>query len=328
MQIVSFYERQRIELYLRLRLGVRDIGRRLKRDPGVISREIQRNSRKDGEYLAVEAQKKAVFHARKTNKRKLETNQKLHDWVERRLQAGWSPELIAGKLKEQPPRELRGASISHEQIYEYIYQGEGKWEGWYHYLVRKQPKRRKQRGRKPQRNLIKERVPVSLRPEVINERKRYGDWESDLALYRKQQAGLSVQYERKGMLVRIHKVANKTAEENEQALMKTLEDLPLEYGKSMTFDNGLENVCHTNIRDTFNLETFFCRAYAAWQKGGVENVIGIIRRHLPKNTDLAKLTDEDIYIIQEKINNRPRKKLNYKTPNEIFQEQLSVALNS
>ena len=134
---------------------------------------------------------------------------------------------------------MRGASISHEQIYEYIYKGEGKWEGWYRYLVRKQPKRRKQRGRKPQRNLIKERVPISLRPEIINERKRYGDWESDLALYRKQQAGLSVQYERKGMLVRIHKVANKTAEENEQALMKTLESLPPEYGKSMTFAQRL-----------------------------------------------------------------------------------------
>ncbi len=130
------------------------------------------------------------------------------------------------------------------------------------------------------------------------------------------------------MLVRIHKAANKTAEENEQALMKTLEDLPPEYAKSVTFDNGLENVCHTNIRDTFNLETFFCKAYAAWQKGGVENTIGIIRRHLPRSADLAKLTDYDIYIIQEKINNRPRKKLNFKTPNEVLQEQLSGALNS
>jgi len=328
MQIVSFYERQRIELYLRLKLGVRDIGRRLKRDPGVISREINRNSRREGKYIASYAQRKADFHARKTNKRKLETNEELHDWVEKKLIAGWSPELLAGKLKEQPPRELRGASISHEQIYEYIYQGEGKWEGWYHYLVRKQPKRRRQRGRKPHKSRIKDRIPISLRPEVINKRKRFGDWESDLALYQKQKACLSVQYERKAMLLRMHKVRNKTAEENEQALMKTLEEFPAESVKSMTFDNGLENVCHIEIRDTFNLETFFCRAYAAWQKGGVENVIGIIRRHLPKGTDLAKLTDDDIYQIQEKINNRPRKKLNYKTPNEVLQEQLSVALNS
>ncbi len=328
MQIITFYERQRIELYLKFKWGAREIGRRLKRCHSDISREIRRNKNKENRYIAAEAQKKADFQARKTNKRKLETNEALHDWVEKKLKEGWSPELIAGRLKEEPPKELKGATISHEQIYEYIYKGEGRWEGWYHYLVRKQPKRRKQRGRKPRKTPIKERIPLSQRPEIINNRKRFGDWESDLALYRKQKEVLSVQYERKGMLVRIHKAANKTAEENEQALMKTLEDLPPEYAKSVTFDNGLENVCHTNIRDTFNLETFFCKAYAAWQKGGVENTIGIIRRHLPRSADLAKLTDYDIYIIQEKINNRPRKKLNFKTPNEVLQEQLSGALNS
>lgn len=315
-------------MYLKFKWGPREIGRRLKRDPGVISREIKRNSRTDDKYVASDAQKRATFKSRKTNRRKLETNEALHDWVEKCLKEGWSPELISGKLKEQPPKTIKGATISHEQIYEYIYEGEGKWEGWYHYLVRKQPKRRKQRGRKPHKTTIKERVPISARPEVINTRERFGDWESDLAVFRKQKEVLSVQYERKGMLTKLHKVANKTAKENEQALMKTLEDLPPEYAKSVTFDNGTENVCHTNIRDTFNLETFFCKAYAAWQKGGVENTIGIIRRHLPKSTDLAKLTDDDIYKIQEKINNRPRKKLNFRTPNEVLQEQLSVALNS
>ncbi len=328
MQTLTFYERQRVEYYLRLKMGIRKISRRLRRNHSVISREVRRNRNKEEEYRATVAQRKADFHARKTNKRKLETNPVLHSYVERKLKEGWSPELIAGRLKNQSPKELPGMSISHEQIYEYIYEGKGRWEGWYHYLLRKRPKRRRKKGRKPHKCPIKERIPITIRPDIINGKKRFGDWESDLANYCKQKMGLSVQYERKGMVVRIHKVADKTAEENEQALTRTIEEFPSDYVLSITFDNGSENVCHTNIRDIFNVQTFFCRAYAAWQKGGVENAIGLVRRYLPRKTDLATLTEEEIYQVQEKINNRPRKKLSYRTPNEVLQELLSGALNS
>lgn len=133
-----------------------------------------------------------------------------------------------------------------------------------------------------------------------------------------------MQYERKFMITKFHRVVNRTAEENNRAIRETFDGLPLELRKSLTFDNGSENVCHAKLRDTFQLDTFFCDPYSAWQKGGVENTIGLIRRYLPKNTNLATVTDDELQAIEDRINNRPRKKLNYLTPNEA----LGVALNS
>lgn len=324
MQILTQYEREQIAYSLKLKRGVRTIARLLKRDHSVIVRELRRNRLPDGTYDSLRAQKKADLRARKTNHRKLEVDWRLHDWVEKKLKAGWSPELIAGRLKEYPPKEVRGRTVSHEQIYQYIYQGEGRFEGWRHLLYRKHRRRRTRYGRKPQKTLIPERVSIHDREKEIDLRERIGDWESDLTLYRKQKEALSVQYERKTMITRLHRVANKTAAENERAIRETLNAMPAELAKSVTFDNGSENVCHTKIRDAFHLATFFCDAYSAWQKGGVENAIGLIRRSLPKTTDLSTLTDDDLEQIQEQINNRPRKKLHYQTPNEA----LAGALNS
>lgn len=324
MQILTQVEREQIAYSLKLKRGVRTIARLLQRDHAVIVRELARNRLPDGTYDPRRAQKKADFRARKTNHRKLETDWRLHDWVEGKLRTGWSPELIAGRLRAHPPPQVRGVTVSHEQIYAYIYEGEGRFEAWYQLLHRKHRRRHPRYGRKPQKQRIPERVSLHDRPAVIDDRQRVGDWESDLALYRKQAAALSVQYERVLMLTRLHKVANKTAEENERAIGETLDAVPPALAKSMTFDNGSENVCHARVRDLFNLATFFCDPYAAWQKGGVENAIGLIRRSLPKDTDLSTLTDDDLVQIQERINNRPRKKLNYQTPNEA----LAGALNS
>lgn len=324
MQIVSHYEREKIEYYVKLKMSIRAIARRLKRDHSVISRELERNSCK-GTYIAREAHKKASLKTRKTNKRKLETNGLLHDYVEKKLKSGWSPELIAGRLKEHPLPELKKATISHEQIYEYIYEGEGRWEGWWHYLHRARPKRRQRRARnkKPKIHIV-ERISIDRRPDIINQRKRFGDWETDLAVFKKQKEGLAVQYERKAMLTRIHKVKNKTAEESKEAIVKSIDTLPQHLFKSLTFDNGGENVCHVHFRKEFGIETYFCDTYAAWQKGGVENTIGLIRRYLPRETNLSKITDEDITAIQEAINNRPRKKLHFLTPNEALSREINL----
>ncbi len=325
MQILTQYEREKIAYSLKLKRSTRDIAKAIGRsDHSVIVRELNRNRLPDGTYDPVRAQKKANLRAKKTNRRKLETDWRLHDWVAQQLKQGWSPERIAGRLKHHPPAPLKGATISYEQIYEYIYDGEGRWEGWYQLLHRKHRRRRFRCGRKPQTDRIPERVSIHDRPRVIDERARVGDWESDLALYRKQRAALAVQYERLLMITRLHKVINRTALENEQAVNQTLAGLPSALRQSLTFDNGLENVCHTSIRDTFQLDTFFCDPYAAWQKGGVENAIGLIRRYLPKTTDLATVTDDELKRIEDRLNNLPRKKLNYLTPNEA----LAGALNS
>lgn len=330
MQTLTFVQRQWIEFCNNRGQGPREMGRYLRRDHSVISRELKRNTKPGKKYSAITAQKLADFKARKTNKRKLDKDKELHDYVVKKIKEGLSPDEVAGELKNFPTKALKGKTISYEAIYDYIYNGEGKWESLYHHLRKKHRRRIKQHSRKSRKIAIPERVSIHARPGVINKREREGDWETDSMKFKKQKQGLSVQYERKLMLARIHKVKNGTAEETEQALSKSIDSLPIGLFKSLTWDNGTEGVCHTNIRDNYNIETYFCDPYSSWQKGGVENLNGLIREYLPRDTDMATITDEDIYRIQEKLNNRPRKKLGYLTPNQALAatlNQLTGALN-
>lgn len=330
-QPITFYERQQIEYYLKLKLGKRSIGRKIKRDHSIIVKEIKRHSRPGLGYRADQAQRQADLSAKKTNKRKLDKDYWLLRYVEEQLERGLSPQQIAGRLQECPPDDLKGKTISHEAIYQYIYQtiyG----QHLYHCLRRNKPVRQKRGSRKKQdKTHILGRISIHERPEAINQKVRYGDWERDLMEFRKRREYLSVQYERKSMLVRLGKVAGKTAEESLRAILQTIDSLPLILFKSITFDNGGENAHHLQLKKEFGLETYFCDPYAAWQKGGVENINGLIRQYLPKRTDLSKLTSEDIHQIQEILNNRPRKSLNYRTPNEIINREFGLkggALNS
>lgn len=331
MQVLTFVQRQWIEFFNNKGQGPRKIARQIKRDHTVVLRELKRNTKPGKKYSAITAQKLADLKAKKTNKRKLDKDRDLHDYVVEQIREGWSPDEVAGKLRDDPPEYLKGRRISYEAIYDYIYNGEGKWEGLYHHLRKKHKTRRKKCGRKTQKVAIPERISIHLRPEVINGRKREGDWETDSMKFKKQKVGLSVQYERKLMLARLHKIKNLTMEETEAALSKSIKSLPTELFKSITWDNGKEGICHTRIRDSHDIDTYFCDPYSSWQKGGVENLNGLIREYLPRGTNMSKITDEDVYRIQEKLNNRPRKKLRYKSPNQMLAavtNQLTGALNS
>ena len=149
-----------------------------------------------------------------------------------------------------------------------------------------------------------------------------GHWESDTVVCRKQKTALSVQYERKTQLLRLHKVRDRSAEATEDALRDTIASLPQQAFRSITFDNGGEGSCHVRIRDDYGIQTFFCDAYASWQKGGVENINGLLRQYIPKDADLSRMTDEDISTIQEMLNNRPRKSLNYLTPDQAIASEV------
>lgn len=320
MQTLTYDERRKIEYYLRLKLSERDIARRLGRDHTVVGREISRNTKAGQRYAAINAERLAGLRSHKTNTRKLESDRLLHDYVISKLREGWSPEEISGRLKAKPPPHLWGTTISHEAIYQYIYEGEGRYESLYSRLRRKQPKRRKKRGRKPHTITIPERTSIHTRGIEINERKRVGDWESDTVEFRQKRAdALSVQQERKSRLARIHRIENRSAEATERALWMTVDSVPSYLVKSFTFDNGGEGARHTVFRRE-GIETFFCDPYASWQKGGVENLNGLIREYLPRGTNLREITDETIHEIQERLNNRPRKILGYQTPNEVFHQ--------
>lgn len=314
---LKFYDRQKLEYWLRTRQSIRAIAKIMRRDHSVLVRELRRNS--DGnrkKYRADTAQRLFEKRRHKQHKGKLDKYPELKEYVVAGLKQEWSPDVIAGKLKN---RKL-GQTISHESIYHYIYHKAGRYEGLYKYLRQAQPQRHKLRSRKKCKLPIPERVSIHLRPGVIDERKRYGDWESDSMIFSKQKTILSVQSERKSKLIRMCKLKNKSAEETKNALVMTAESVSKEIFLTMTFDNGTEAARHTKIKKEYGIDTYFCDPFASWQKGGVENANKLIRHYLPRKTDLSKLTNRDIYEIQEKLNNRPRRCLNYRSSNEVINE--------
>jgi IS30 family transposase len=317
---ITFYEREKIELYLKMKKSHRWIGRKLCRSHTDISREIKRNSSRLFPYRAKDAQRLHEARLKKKNWKKLEKfkNNKLKKYVISKLKEDLSPDQISGKLRNNPPLDLAGVTISHESIYQYIYNGQGRFEFLYPHLRTGRYKRQRRFDRKKRNKInIPERIPIYLRPKRIDLKERFGDWETDSMLFSKQKEILSTQYERKSMLCRLHKLPDKTAKESENAITNSIESLPKEMWKTITRDNGTENANHLDTLNNFGIQSYFCDPYCSWQKGGDENLNKLVRQYLPRKTDMSKVTDDDIYIIQEKINNRPRKTLNYKTPNEV-----------
>ena len=311
------YERQKLQYWLRTKMSLREIADIMRRTHSVLSKEINKNGGGDRQkYRADVAQMMSEKRRHKQRKGKLDKYPELKRIVVDGLEEGWSPDVIAGKLKTSGEPQ----TISHESIYHYIYNKDGRFEGLYKYLRQGKPKRQKRGSRKSGNLRIPERISIHQRPAVVGERARYGDWESDSVIFSRQKTILSVQSERKSKLIRMHKAENKTAEETKYALIKTVESLPNELFKTMTFDNGGEGAKHMEIKKEYGVETYFCDPFSSWQKGGVENANKLIRQYLPRKIDMSKLTDRDIYDIQEKLNNRPRKCLNYQTANEVIRK--------
>lgn len=327
MSNLKFFERERIEFYHRLKMKVGDIAEKINRNHSVVSRELARNMAPGQKYYdAQKAQKLADKKARKTNICKLDKNEDLKTYVVGKLKEDWSPEEISGRLKTNPPIHLKGEAISHESIYLWIYEGNG--HHLFRHLRRKNTPRRQKHGTRKKRTkeLINHRVSIHDRPEEINQRVRFGDWESDTMIFKKQRAVLSVQHERKSLLVKLHKVMNKSSDQTREAITASIESFPDGCFKSITFDNGLEGQCHTKIKEDYGVETYFCDAFKSWQKGGVENSNGLIRQYLPREANLDNMTAEELSKIENKLNNRPRKKLNYLTPIEFSKPEINKIL--
>jgi len=330
-QRITYYERQRIEFYLRHKQSVRNIGRLLRRDHSIVSREIIRNKSDYFPYSADIAQKAANRKAKHTNTRKLDKDKPLYRYVVAKLKEEWSPKVIAGRLKKHPPRKLKGSYISHEQIYEYIY-NDGRDECFnrlHHYLSNAQPHRQPRYQRKHKtKETIPDRVSIHTRPEAISQRSEYGHWESDTVCFGRKRQAVSVQLERKSRYVAISKLDNHGAQETIDAIIGQVETLSPRMWQSITFDNGTEGAKHTKLRDDYSIDTYHCDPYKSWQKGGVENVNGLIRRYLPKRAEIDKIPVGYIYSVQDKLNNKPRAILDYLTPKEIMEQIQSGALNS
>lgn len=309
-------ERDEITKLINRGWSIRRIGRCLCRSASSISREISRNYGRK-RYSPHKAQYRANERKRNSHKRDRLKSHALRIEVEKLISQGWSPEIISGRIKKRSDLP----DISHEAIYQWIYD---EAPDLIHYLPRKH-KQRKKKGkyRKSRKILIPNRVPIEQRPEVINERKEIGHWETDLVIGRGRNV-LQVCVERKSRYTCIKRIDNKTAHKSQEAVVELLMTIPKDYRRTITYDNGRENTNHTKVNKLLGTESYFCQPYHSWEKGTVENTNGLIRRFIPKKTNFDNIKEEEIRQVEEWLNNRPRKCLNYYTPKEVF--ELGVAL--
>lgn len=319
MKHLNYQERKCIEKMAKEGLKIREMARILQRSHSSISQEISRNKQKYERWYCAETAHER-FLKRQNNKgnvRKLEKDEDLKRMVIQSLNEDFSPEQAAGLINL-----IGEKKISHETIYQFIYSEEGKkLKLWLRLRHRKYPRRQKHGVRKSHHKVtIKERVSIEHRPQSANIRSEIGHLETDTIIFSKQKRVISVQADRKTQKCAITILESKTAQETKYALTRAIED---EYGavhvKTITHDNGTENAKHMEIRDEYHIGTYFCRPYASWQKGLVENINKLIRQYLPRNMNISHLTQNDMDTIQEKLNNRPRKSLKYFTPNQAYQ---------
>ncbi len=302
--------------------SLRAIGDKLGRDKATISRELRRNTPVvyKGYYLSHKAQERARNRWVTAHIRERLKSPALRAYVVQGLKAGLSPELIAGRL----PLDQPGGRISHEAIYQYVY---AECQELIPYLVRHYKKRqRRGHSRKHRQSHIPNRVTIVARPAVVAQRARAGDWEADTVTSRQSKAALQVLGDRASRLVCIRKIQQTTSAAIRQAISGILGAYPVDLRHTITYDNSHENVEHEWINKKLGTRSFFCNPYHSWEKGTVENMIGLIRRYLSKRTNFSKITDDRIAEIEDKLNSRPRKCPAYRTRYEEFRRLRNVAL--
>ena len=297
--------------------SIRQIATALDRAPSSISRELKRN-KGARDYKSVYAHEQA--QARRWSGSILERNPELRNAVFAGLCNGLSPEQVVGRMR----RETATAVISHETIYRFIYAQIARHKdfSWRHYLPRAKSKRgwRGRKGGSPV-NFIKDRISIGQRPAHVEDRSNPGNWEGDLMMFAKYGQFVLTVHERTSRLIIVQRPANKTAALIADMIFNTFTILPEALRQTITFDNGTEFAHHHKLHP-LQLKTFFCDTHSPWQKGGVENAIGRMRRFLPRKTDLANLSDERLNNLVATYNNTPRKCLGFQTPAEVFIKQL------
>jgi IS30 family transposase len=298
-------------------VSLRSIARQLQRNPSTISRELQRNTPpiNRGYYLPHKAQARAQQRWRLSHQRPRLKSAALRQHVCAHLQLGWSPELIAGRLRHQK----RLPSISHEAIYQWIYTDARELIPC---LVRGHRKRLPRgHSRKHRKSHIPGRVPLAQRPAHIARRRQIGHWEIDTAVSRQGPAALAVLAERKTRYIKLQRLPHRSARAMRLAVNRTLAQYPTSLRRTLTYDNGSENTDHQDINAVLGTRSFFCAPFHSWEKGTVENSIGLVRRYFPKGTDFTALSKREIKHVERRLNNRPRKCLNYFTPAEAFRRE-------
>jgi len=318
MNYTHLTQEQRYQIYALMKAGFNrtQIAAEISVHKSSVSREVRRNRGQRG-YRPKQAHELASTRQQQRVAPRIEPQ----TWqqIEMLLSQEWSPEQISGRLV------LEGqATVSHERIYQYIYQDKQQGGVLYRHL-RSQKKRRKRYGRYDRRGHLPARRSIAERPKIVAEKRRLGDWEADTIIGRNHQQAIVSLVERKSKLTRLARVTHNTAELVAQAM--TVQLAPLQV-KTITSDNGREFAKHQSIAQQLKADFYFAHPYSSWERGLNENTNGLVRQYFPKKHDFVTITDTEINRVMERLNNRPRKTLGYKTPNEVFFKRPLVALTT
>jgi IS30 family transposase len=304
-----------------------EIGGSLGRNRGTISRELRRNVSDGGQYLWDLADGLARARQRGKVHHPVTGDDGLMAYVSERLERRWSPEQIAGRLKEAEAerQEVFGKKISHQTIYRWIWSDRQRSDRFRPFLRIGWRKRRKPYGKPSRQGQIPNRVMIDRRPAIVAARTRLGDWEADTMVGKGRRGNVVTCVERSSRYLVARKVARATAKAVNGSLHGAMRRLPGEKRKTLTVDNGREFARHEKLSSLLQWSVYFAHPYHAWERGTNENTNGLLRQYIPKRMDLLQLTPWDLETYVNALNNRPRKCLNYRTPAEVFWSR-SVAL--
>ena len=308
-QIYAFVKADWTQLEIAAEIGVH---------PSTISRELARNRGERG-YRPKQAQQLAV--GRKPLHVTTRIAQETWALIESYVRQDWSPEQVSGWLSNEQHIE-----VSHERIYQYIY-ADKEQGGDLHQHLRCRKVRRKRYGSYDRRGQLKGRRSIEARPSIVETKRRLGDWEADTIIGKQHKEAIVSVVERKSKLTFLKKVTRNTAEAVERAMGELLQPVQ-EKCHTITSDNGREFANHQQIAERLQAGFYFAHPYASWERGLNENTNGLVRQYFPKKSDFSKITDKEIRQVMERLNNRPRKTLGYKTPNQVFFKQKPIALTT
>lgn len=307
--------------------SLREIGRRIGRHHASISREIRRNrpTFADDAVYWYDAAGSYAKERRLRPRHSRRRHERLVSYVISKLCLDWPPEAIAGRLRIDYPDD-ESMRICHETIYRWIYE-DSRNKGTLHAHLRRRHKyRRRQMRYGSGRRFIPGRVSIDLRPSMVAARERFGDWEGDTVEGKKGTSHLATQVERRSRYLLASKLTNKRASTMTVQSIQMFRKIPRKLRHTLTVDNGKEFSLFKEIERKTGLLVFFADPYAAWQRGTNENTNGLLRFYFPKGTDFNAIREKDLELVVRKLNNRPRKCLNYQTPREVFHQALNGAL--
>jgi len=322
---LTLAEREEISRAVAAGHSIRSISSLLERAPSTISRELQRNGGLEC-YRASQADQAAWDRALRPKTCKLVENRRLASVVANKLQALWSPEQIAGWLKRTYPTD-ETCQVSHETIYRSLFiqaRGALKKELLQHLRRTRVMRRSRHHTQKTDNHgRITDVVSIGERPATTDDRAVPGHWEGDL-LFGNRDSQIATLVERHTRYVMLVKVSAKDTETVVNALIKNARKLPQELYKSLTWDRGKEMAAHKRFTLATDIKVYFCDPHSPWQRGTNENTNGLLRQYFPKGNDVSGFSQAKLNAVARKLNERPRKTLNYETPAERFSQSVAA----